>query len=71
MKKEIKFQIEDKVLYFKAAQDQSHSGKLNQKWKGPYYIHDVLPHGAYKIRNLEGGIVKTPINGNLLKLYFE
>jgi len=71
MKKEIKFQIGDKVLYFKAAQDQSHSGKLNQKWKGPYYIHDVLPHGAYKIRNLEGGIVKTPINGNLLKLYFE
>jgi len=48
LKKPIVFQIGDKVLYFKAAQDQSHSGKLNTKWKGPYYVHQILPNGAYK-----------------------
>ena len=71
LKKEINFTIGDKVLYFKAAQDQTHSGKLNPKWKGPYYIHDILLNGAYKLRNLEGGILAVPVNGNLLKQYFE
>ena len=71
IKKEINFSIGDKVLYFKAAQDQTHSGKLNPKWKGPYYIYNILPNGAYKLRNLEGGILAVPVNGNLLKQYFE
>src|SRR5436305_2918183 len=71
IKKEISFTIGDKVLYFKAAQDQTHFGKLNPKWKGPYYIQDILPNGAYKLRNLEGGILAVPVNGNLLKQYFE
>lgn len=70
-KRPINFQIGDKVLYFKAAQDQSHSGKLNPKWKGPFYIHDVLPNGAYKLRTMETQVLATPINGNLLKYYRE
>jgi hypothetical protein len=71
MKRPIHFQIGDKVLYFKVAQDQSHSGKLNPKWKGPFYIHNVLPHGAYKLRHMEGQVLATPVNGNLLKFYHE
>ena len=57
------------MLYFKIALDQSHSGKFNPKWKGPYYIYEVLPHGAYKLTTIKGRILKTPINGNLLKPY--
>ena len=53
------------------AQDQSHSGKLNPKWKGPFYIHDVLPHGAYKLRTIEGQVLSAPVNGSLLKHYRE
>src|SRR3954449_554438 len=39
LKKPCDFQIGDKVLYFKVALDQSHSGKFNPKWKEPYYVH--------------------------------
>jgi hypothetical protein len=69
LKKPCDFQIGDKVLYFKVALDQSHSGKFNPKWKGPYYVHQVLPNGAYKLRTMEGLVLDVPVNGNLLKLY--
>ena len=71
LKTPVHFQIGDKVLYFKVAQDQSHSGKLNPKWKGPFYIHDVRPHGAYKLRTMEGQVLVAPVNGTLLKYYNE
>ena len=45
------------------------SGKLDPKWKGPYHIHDIIGNGAYKIRELNGKVLKTPINGSLLKIY--
>ncbi|CAI2193728.1 7836_t:CDS:2, partial [Funneliformis geosporum] len=57
----------DKVLYFEAAKDKTHSGKLDQKWKGPYYIHQLLLNGSYKIRELDGRVLRTPVNGDLLK----
>jgi hypothetical protein len=41
------------------------SEKLNLKWKGPYYIHDVLISGSHKLRNLQGHVLITPVNGNL------
>ena len=71
LKKEINFKIGDKVLYYLAANATSYSGKLNPKWKGPYYIHNVLPNGAYKLSEMDGRILRTPTNGNLLKLYYE
>ena len=70
LKRSTTYQIGDKVLYFKVALDQSHSGKFNPKWEGPYYIYDVLPHGAYRLSTVDGQqIVDTPVNGSLLKLY--
>jgi hypothetical protein len=69
--KPISFQIGDQVLYFNAAKAKQWSGKLDPKWKGPYYIHQVLPHGAYKIRTIEGNVLVTPVNGNLLKTYHD
>jgi hypothetical protein len=62
-------EIGDKVLYFEAAKDKTHSGKLDQKWKGPYYIHQILLNGSYKIRELDGRVLRTPVNGDLLKIY--
>ena len=73
--KQIHFEIEEKVLYFNVPLDQSKLGKLEPKWKGPYYVHNVLPNDAYKIRTIEEGqlgrVLSSPINGNLLKLYYE
>jgi hypothetical protein len=38
-------------------------------WKGPYYVHEVLGNGVYKLRTLEGEILKVPVNSERLKLY--
>src|SRR3954447_7084212 len=64
------FQIGEKVLYFNVTLDQSHSGKFVPKWKGPFTIQQVLPHGAYKLNTMEGQSLDVPINGNLLKRYY-
>jgi hypothetical protein len=67
--REMNFQIGNKVLKYNAVKDKQWSGKLTPNWNGPYYIHNVLPHGAYKLRTMEGQVLKVPINGKLLKLY--
>ncbi|GET66802.1 DDE-type integrase/transposase/recombinase [Rhizophagus irregularis DAOM 181602=DAOM 197198] len=71
LKKNISYQIGDKVLYFNAAKEKQWSGKLDPKWKGPFYIHQVLLNGSYKLRTLEGRVLITPVNGTLLKLYHD
>ena len=71
IKKEHKFSIGEKVLYYKAAKEKQWSGKLEDKWKGPYYIHEELINGSYKIKELDGKILKVPVNSELLKKYFE
>ena len=64
------FQIGDKVLYYDAAKEKQWSGKLEEKWKGSYYIHEVLLNGSYSLKDKEGRILKTPVNGELLKKYY-
>lgn len=63
------FTIGEKVLYYKAAKEKQWSGKLEEKWKGPYYIHEVLMNGAYRLKDYEGNVVKVPVNGEYLKKY--
>jgi hypothetical protein len=71
IKRSNQFEVGTKVLYFNVTLDHSHSGKFNPKWRGPFIIRQVLPHGAYKLQTLDGQSLPTPINGNLLKLYHE
>jgi hypothetical protein len=47
------------------------SAKLEDKWIGPYFIHEVLKDNVYKLRTLEGKLVKSVIHGNRLKKYHE
>jgi Integrase zinc binding domain/Integrase core domain len=68
---ETTFDIGDKVLYYKAALDNQRSGKFDEKWKGPYHIHNKGPHGTYQLRDVKGKISKSYINGNFLKIYRE
>jgi hypothetical protein len=65
-----KYEIGDKVLYYKAAKEKQWSGKLEEKWKGPYLIHEIHLNGSYKIKELDGKILKVPVNGELLKKYY-
>ncbi|GBC25582.1 uncharacterized protein LOC103405291 [Rhizophagus irregularis DAOM 181602=DAOM 197198] len=67
--KEHTFGIGDKILLYDKAKAQQLSGKLESKWLGPFYIHEILPNGAYKIKDIKGVIKKTPVNGELLKTY--
>jgi Integrase zinc binding domain/Integrase core domain len=66
-----KFKIGDKVLTYDAARDKHFTGKLKPKWKGPYYIHDDLGNGAFKLRTMEGKLLAAPLNHFLLKPYFD
>ena len=54
-----------------AAREKQWSGKLSQKWKGPYYIHEIIGKGAYKLRTLEGKVLRSSYNVKHLKEYFD
>ena len=45
--------------------------KLEDRWNGPYYIHDDLGNGVYKLRTMDRKILKVPINGSRLKPYHQ
>ncbi len=60
------FKIEDQVTMWQTlAQTQ---GKFVPRRKGPYKVVAILENGIYKLAD-ERGTLKTPINGDLLKLY--
>jgi hypothetical protein len=71
IKEETKFTIGNKVLLKDAAKEKQWSGKLSPKWKGPYYIHQTIGKGAYKLRTLEGKVLKSPYNIKHLKKYYD
>ncbi len=58
----------EEVLYHDSAKESWYSGKLEPKWKGLYQIAAVLLNGSYKIAD-QGGVLRTPVNGDKLKLY--
>ena len=68
-RKQEEFEIGEKVLYYNAAKEKQWSGKFEDKWKGPYYIQQKLLNGSYKIKEINGRVLKTPVNGELLKRY--
>ena len=63
--------IGNKVLVHRTDLQNNMSAKLQEKWIGPYFIHQVLENNVYKLRNMDGKLVKNLINGNRLKLYKE
>src|ERR1044071_8827982 len=58
---EDKFEIGDKVLLKDTAKEKQWSGKLSQKWKGPYYVHQIIGKGAYKLRDMDGRVLKAKV----------
>src|ERR1043166_10299807 len=68
---EDKFEIGDKVLLKDTAKEKQWSGKLSQKWKGPYYIHQIIGKGVYKLRDMDGRVLKATRNIKHLKRYYD
>src|SRR6266498_3872833 len=66
--KKRRFIVGEEVLCRDSAKESWYSGKLESKWKGPYQIAAVLLNGSYKIAD-QGGVLRTPINGDRLKPY--
>src|SRR6266542_1505876 len=61
-----KYKLGDKVImYWKLAETQ---GKFMSRRQGSYDIVGVLGNRTYKLAD-EKGVLKAPINGDLLKLY--
>src|ERR1044072_3113536 len=71
IKEETVFQIGEKVLLKESFKEKQWTGKLSQNWKEPYYIHEIYGKGAYKIKTLDGKIIKATQNVKNLKRYFD
>ena len=63
------FEIGEKVLVYQAWRDKQWTGKLQEKFKGPYLIHERLSNGVYKLKELNGKVLKTPQNGKWIKKF--
>src|SRR6266542_381290 len=68
LKKKKLFYIGEEVLYHDVAKKKHYSGKLEEKWKGPYTINAILLNGSYKIAD-QYGVLRTLVNGDRLKKY--
>lgn len=60
-----KFQIGDLVL----KELVQKKDKLDLNMDGPYYIHQAFPNGVYKLRNIDGKVLRRKINGERLVVY--
>ena len=43
-------------------------GKLDEKYKGPYIIHQSLGKGVYTLKTMDGKVLKTKHNVQRLKV---
>jgi hypothetical protein len=66
-----RLKISDKVLVERTWKRKDMSAKLENQWMGPYYIHDVIGYNNYKLRSMDGQLIKGTIHGNRLKIYNE
>ena len=64
-----KLKIGDKVLVERTWLKNNFSSKLENKWAGPYFVHNVLENNVYKLRTLERRLVKNLVHENRLKIY--
>ncbi|KAG9287920.1 hypothetical protein G9A89_017515 [Geosiphon pyriformis] len=63
-----KFKIGNKVLLHRTKAEKQWSGKFENKWNGPFFIHEVLDNGSYKLR-LDDKILAKVAHGDHLKHY--
>ncbi|KAG9294092.1 hypothetical protein G9A89_015502 [Geosiphon pyriformis] len=62
------FKIGNKVLLHRTKTEKQWSEKFEHKWDGPFYIHEILGNGSYKLR-LNDKVLAKVAHGNKLKHY--
>jgi len=50
-------------------QKERKGGKFEDRFKGPYAVHESLGKGVYTLKNINGTILKTKHNIRRLKVY--
>ncbi|KAG9301104.1 hypothetical protein G9A89_012487 [Geosiphon pyriformis] len=55
------FKVENKVLLYRT--------KAEKQWNGPFYIHEILGNGSYKLR-FDDKILAKVAHGDRLKHYY-
>ncbi|KAG9288542.1 hypothetical protein G9A89_006038 [Geosiphon pyriformis] len=60
------FKVGNKVLLHRTKAEKQWSGKFEHKWDGPFYIHEILGNGSYKLR-LDDKILAKVAHGDRLK----
>ncbi|KAG0809604.1 hypothetical protein G6F19_013604 [Rhizopus arrhizus] len=71
-RKELKppFKLGELVLLYKDYLSTSWSGKLQDKWEGPFIIHQILGKGTYHIKHMDVQDTRIRrVHGNRLKSY--
>ncbi|KAG9286041.1 hypothetical protein G9A89_022718 [Geosiphon pyriformis] len=63
------FKIGNKVFLHRTKTEKQWSGKFENKWDRPFYIHEILDNGSYKLR-LDDKILAKVAHGNRLKHYY-
>lgn len=60
------------VLLHNTILEHSHSRKLDDKWRGPYRIREVVEDSTfYRLEELDGTALAASFAGNRLKLFFK
>jgi hypothetical protein len=50
---------------------QTSMSKLEPPWEGPYLVHEVIPGGAYRLRNPKTGVdIENPWNAQQLRRFY-
>jgi transposase InsO family protein len=50
---------------------QTSTSKVEPPWEGPYLVHDVIPGGAYRLRNPKTGVnIENPWNTAQLRRFY-
>ncbi|KAG9305118.1 hypothetical protein G9A89_007758 [Geosiphon pyriformis] len=63
-----KFKIGNKVFLYRTKAEKQWSGKFENKWDRPFFIHEVLGNGSYKLK-LDDKILAKVAHGDCLKHY--
>jgi hypothetical protein len=58
------------LLWDKRKENPGSHDKFDSLWAGPYIIQDVAGKNSFVLSRLDGERLPLPVNGQLLKLFF-
>ncbi len=65
------FKVGDKVWVYNSRKDTRQGGKLEWNWKGPFEIVEQTTRGTYRLKNMNGKVLKQAVSSNRLKAHKE